>query len=409
MKLDYIKKSDVLYVAVIVNEEKEIKGSPIHMTLNFKNSNHEIILPEDDMLGMKLSLKAIAEGDYFNENNVLENHAIEIDKEQFFHDYPQLKFLVRRKILCITTELYGEGTAKNSSNCDFEDLDKPYGIKGTLAVLDKEGNYAYRIASGPTDNLKESYLTEVRRAQLLSTSRAGDKYKNQNVGRWEEKSKCKVANTVADYNKIDMNNFWKNDILKFGVKIQGETDNYIVTVEFNNVLIKLKRYVQQAKNKFDRESVTRALMDAIDSSDVKIDCNCPDFKYRLAYYASQKGYKSGEQETRPADITNPNDSKGALCKHILVALNNASWIRNVASVIVNYANYCKENLEYNYSRFIFPKIFGVDYNKAVQMCIDDYVNGDVDDNLKSDEATINLSNFIAKKRFQNVRKKQNTE
>ena len=43
------------------------------------------------------------------------------------------------------------------------------------------------------------------------------------------------------------------------------------------------------------------------------------------------------------------------------------------------------------------------------MCIDDYVNGDVDDNLKSDEATINLSNFIAKKRFQNVRKKQNTE
>ena len=41
-------------------------------------------------------------------------------------------------------------------------------------------------------------------------------------------------------------------------------------------------------------------------------------------------------------------------------------MRNVASVIVNYANYCKENLEYNYSRFIFPKIYGVQYNQAIQ-------------------------------------------
>ena len=42
-------------------------------------------------------------------------------------------------------------------------------------------------------------------------------------------------------------------------------------------------------------------------------------------------------------------------------------MRNVASVIVNYANYCKENLEYNYSRFIFPKIYGVQYNQAIQL------------------------------------------
>jgi hypothetical protein len=65
-------------------------------------------------------------------------------------------------------------------------------------------------------------------------------------------------------------------------------------------------------------------MDAIESSDVKVDCTCPDFKYRLAYYASQNGFKEGELENRPAEITNPNNNKGSCCKHILVALNNAS-------------------------------------------------------------------------------------
>jgi hypothetical protein len=64
-------------------------------------------------------------------------------------------------------------------------------------------------------------------------------------------------------------------------------------------------------------------------------------------------------------------------------------------------------MEYNYSRFIFPKVFGIDYNKAIQLCINDYdENGNLKTDLESDEATINLSNYIAKNRFKGNRNKR---
>lgn len=279
---------------------------------------------------------------------------------------------------------------------------------------EKVGNWTgyklVQIIKNRFNGLNEEYLVEVRRASLLSTSKQGDSYKGQDKNRWDAKSDCKIANTVSDYNKIDMNTFWKDDVLKFGVKVQGKTGTYLVTIAFSGVLPKIQRYIKDAKYKFERDTVTKALMDAIDSSDVTVDCTCSDFKYRLAYYATQKGFKAGPDENRPAEITNPNDNKGACCKHILAALNNASWIRNVASVIVNYANYCKDKMEYNYGRFIFPKIFGIPYEKAVQMCIDDFDNeGNPIDELHTDENTINLANFIAKARFKGNKSKQQIE
>ena len=85
-------------------------------------------------------------------------------------------------------------------------------------------------------------------------------------------------------------------------------------------------------------------------------------------------------------------------------------MRNVASVIVNYANYCKENLEYNYSRFIFPKIYGVQYNQAIQMCLSDFDNkGEVIDELKTSKELINLANAIAKARFRKNKSKEEIE
>jgi len=266
------------------------------------------------------------------------------------------------------------------------------------------------IVKNKFNGLKEQYLVEVTRKQLLDLGRNGAKYKGKTTSRWTAKSKVSISNTVADYNQIDMNRFWKDDVLKFVVKVKGETDNYEVTIEFSKLSEKIQGYVRAAKNQFDRDIVTKALMNAISSSDVKISCSCPDFKYRLAYQASRKGAKSGEQETRASNITNPTDNLGLCCKHILAVLNNAYWIRNVASVIVNYANYCKEHLEYNYSRFIFPKIYGVQYNKAVQMCMNDFdSDGDVIDELKTSKELINLSNAIAKARFKNNKSKADIE
>ena len=90
------------------------------------------------------------------------------------------------------------------------------------------------------DTLDEQYLVEVSRQQLLNLGKNSAKYKGKNTSRWTAKAKCSVANTVRDYNQIDMNKFWKDDILKFIVKVKGETDNYEVTVEFSKLSQKIQ-------------------------------------------------------------------------------------------------------------------------------------------------------------------------
>lgn len=241
-------------------------------------------------------------------------------------------------------------------------------------------------------------INEASRTELINKSRKADTYKNSKENRWTAKSKCKVANTVKEYNQIDMNTFWKEDKLKFGVKVQGETNTYTVKILFNNILDRIKTKVQQNNNLLTYNLIYRALVESLGSTDIYIGCSCPDFKYRLNYYANKNSHAT-DKEDRPSNITNPNDTKGAACKHILAVLNNLEWLKKIASVINNYINYMKENMENNYGKFIFPKIYGLDYNKAIQMTLDDYDSeGNEKDFLDSDESFINLSNAIGKER-----------
>lgn len=242
-------------------------------------------------------------------------------------------------------------------------------------------------------------LTEATRGQLIKKSKEGDPYKNSRGSRWTRKNKSSIANTVKDYNQIDMNTLWKQDILKFGIKVQGETDDYIVKVIFSGVLKALRPLVKEDQNNLTRDVIYAALVKALNSEDVKISCTCPDYKYRLAYQNSKNGYNAGKAETRKSDITNPGDTKGAGCKHILAVLNNAEWIRNIASVINNYVNYCKDKMQNNYARFIFPEIYGMSYDDAIQMTFSDYDDKGKEKNvLDSTVEIINLSNALGKNR-----------
>ncbi len=242
-------------------------------------------------------------------------------------------------------------------------------------------------------------LTEATRGQLIKKSKEGDPYKNSEGSRWTRKNKSLIANTVKDYNQIDMNTFWKQDILKFSIKVQGETDNYTVKIIFKGVLKVLRTLVEEDQNKLTHGNIYASLVKALNSEDVKINCTCPDYKYRLAYQNSKNGYNAGKAETRKSDITNPGDTKGAGCKHILAVLNNAEWLKKIASVINNYVNYCKDKMQNNYARFIFPEIYGISYDKAVQMTFDDYDDSGKEKNkLVSTEEIINLSNALGKNR-----------
>lgn len=242
-------------------------------------------------------------------------------------------------------------------------------------------------------------LTESSRSYLISKAKSADKYADGTESRWTRKNKCQVAATVKDYNKIDMNTFWKEDKLIFSIPVKGETSSYEVLISITDILPRIQQKIRQNKNLLEIKCIYDALINAINSGDVKISCNCPDYNFRLRAWNSEHGDEAGRKETRKADQTNPNDTKGPACKHILAVLNNVEWLKKIASVINNYSNYTKENMENLYAKYIFPKLYGMTYDKAVQLTLDDFDDkGELKDDLKSDESTINLANALGKNR-----------
>lgn len=57
---------------------------------------------------------------------------------------------------------------------------------------------------------------------------------------------------------------------------------------------------------------------------------------RFAYQATRYKYIYGDPENRPANITNPNDDIGAVCKHLACILSNKKWLVKAASVVNDY-------------------------------------------------------------------------
>ena len=84
---------------------------------------------------------------------------------------------------------------------------------------------------------------------------------------------------------------------------------------------------------------------------------------------------------------NDQDTQGSACKHVNLVISNLDWMMKVASVINNYVKWCKQNMEINYADYIFPQVYGVPYNKAIQLSLFD----DPNDNglLPSDQDTLN--------------------
>lgn len=264
------------------------------------------------------------------------------------------------------------------------------------------------------ENINESLLLEKTRQQLIDKSKASDKYKAKDragENRWTRRNKSHIANTVRDYNKIDMDAFFKADILDFVVNVRGETNDYQVIITFENALRSIKDNIKRNNGKLEFKCILRALIEAFNRGDVYVHCSCPDFTYRQAYWATRGGYNSGTpQPSNGKMIANPNDTKGAGCKHVNLVLGNLDWMMKISSVINNYIYWARDNLEWQYAKYIFPELYGMSYDKAIQMTIDMYdETGELkpeytDDTLRSDEDIINMSNMIGKQRGQYKKK-----
>lgn len=242
-------------------------------------------------------------------------------------------------------------------------------------------------------------LYEDSRSKLISDSRNADNYApdNQENGknRFARRIKSKVSNSVKEFNEIDMNKLFKDDILTVDVKVIGETDEYKVKISFGGFCKIVRDQVKQNKlQEVDLRSITSALLIGFNKSDIYVNCTCDDFKYRFASVLTKRGLNSGQPELRPAKITNPNDTKGSGCKHILLVLNNTGFLLKVASVINNYIKYIRDHYESMYADIIYPALFGKPYDESVQISIED------SDELDSDSETLDKSNEYGKKSTQ---------
>lgn len=226
------------------------------------------------------------------------------------------------------------------------------------------------INKAHVSGLNEELLLEKSRNELIRKSQKGANYKtDQSKGknRWERKKYSKVANFVREFNSIDMNTFFKKDILNVIIPVKGETDNYQVRIKFNGVLDELRRIVKLNDNILDYKSIMQSLTRTFNEKDVYVWCSCPDHKYRFDYWCTIQDYNSGKPQLEPTDETNPGDSLGAACKHVNLVLSNLFWLMKVASVINNYIHFAEENMQRQFAEIIFPKIYGVQYPKAIQI------------------------------------------
>lgn len=225
-------------------------------------------------------------------------------------------------------------------------------------------------------------LTEDNKQKLISKSKSSVKGKE----RFNRRNKSRVANTVKSFNKIDMNKLFKEDILTVVVPVHGETDDYDVTITFGGLLEILRDEISRTGNLTFRE-ISRAAITGFNRDDLYVSCTCEDFNYRFRYWSTQNDYNSTAPETRPSDITNPRDTLGSSCKHILLVLNNTSWVLRVARTISNYITYMEKHYQKMYADVIYPAIYGKKYEEPVQLSIED------SDELSSDETTLDTANI----------------
>jgi hypothetical protein len=252
--------------------------------------------------------------------------------------------------------------------------------------------------------LQEQYLLELlkldeaTRTQLVAQSRNVGQYKDTSRcrNRFERKKYSKIANSVKSYNEINMNDFWKSDILKVNIPVVGETDEYTVTIKLEGVVAEIQKNVKNNGNKFEFKTVIQALTKIFNTSDVWVKCTCADFKYRFAHHliVHNMSVDDSSQDPGPGKgIANPNDDKGRGCKHVLQCLANGNWMMKVASVICNFAHYLSEKKPDAFLKLVFPKIYGVPATEAAE-------NGIVEDNedLETGKDLIDIVNEWARNR-----------
>ena len=180
-------------------------------------------------------------------------------------------------------------------------------------------------------------LSEITRWEILRRSqREASGYKKKKgeyiFGRWDKKN----------YKAKDMNNINFAKLYELDTFIwTSRVGDYTVTISFEGAFSNLYDMVRGwgGKNRYKRitlKMLTQCLSKALDTEDLRVDCTCPDFRYRFAHYLTKVGAKFGTPETRPNKIRNVKNNKGWVCKHVLSVLYGKRWVPAAAKAWYNF-------------------------------------------------------------------------
>ena len=245
---------------------------------------------------------------------------------------------------------------------------------------------------------KSELLLEDTRTMLVSKSRSVGTYQDTSRGknRFERKKYSQVAKTVKQYNKIDMNQLFKEDILEVSIPVVGEHDSYTVSIKMEGVVKEIAANIKNNKNQLEYRTVIQAITKVFNSSNIYVKCTCKDYKYRFAHWNIVNNVSVDDSASDPGPgrgIANPKDDKGRGCKHILLVLANGDWLMKVASVINNYIHYAEEHLQKPFLKLIFPKLYGYPAEEMVEQGL-----VETDEYLDSTTGLIDAINAYGKNR-----------
>lgn len=296
---------------------------------------------------------------------------------------------------CYPMDYYGFSDWLYYSSGEYDDYfnwNSDVALNNLDRYLDKNANIVQVIINRIEPEWVDWSLTEATRRQLIDKSKNADITKSYGTTRYDRRNLQRIYNPKNTLNKLDQNSLWKSNILTFRLNIHGETNNYAVEVIFEDVLTDFQRELKRNNYEFEYKVIYRALINAINRNDIYVSCTCPDWYYTMSYQSTKGSYNAGKPQAIPARIRNPKDTKGAGCKHVMKVLADLSWALDLASCITNYVYLMEDEYPDKYQNIIFPVLYGMSYQKALDDGIisiesdDEYII--IDDENDTDELDI---------------------
>lgn len=238
-------------------------------------------------------------------------------------------------------------------------------LKNIDAYLDKDADVVQVVLNRIDPKWVDWSLTEATRKELIDRSKNADVVKSYGTTRYMRRDMQHIYNPKESLNKLDQNSLWKSNTLSFRLPIHGETDNYNIDILFEGILDDINRELRRNNYVCEYKIFYKAIVDAINRQDIYVSCTCADWYYRMSYQATKGRFNAGKPQIIPAKITNPNNTKGAGCKHVMKALADLDWALDLASCINNYVIYMQENYPDKYENLIFPAIYKMTYQRAL--------------------------------------------